>query len=123
MVFLCMVFTMQSTLNSSLHALLNIQCVSRAVEGSEEALDDLRKRCHSSCCMVLVRLRGMFLSLMGWEKWYLTDVHRSAIPAQGSHTGLTCLTEGQTLPFKCSFSKILPMKSLPNLLAYDARCS
>jgi len=65
--------------------------------------------------MVLVRLRGMFLSLMGWEKWYLTDVHRSAIPAQGSHTRL-----GQILPFRCSFVKVfLPMKSLPNLLPCD----
>lgn len=112
----CTVFTMQSTLNFSLHALLNIQHISRAAQGREEALGDLRKRCHSSCCMVLVRLRGMFLSLMGWEKWYLTDVHRSAIPAQGSHTRL-----GQILPFKCSFVKVLPMKSLSNLLGCDTK--
>lgn len=55
-------------------------------------MGDLRKRCHSSCWMVLVRLRGMFLSRMGWEKWYLTDVHRSAIPAHRWQNHLTRVT-------------------------------
>lgn len=83
---------MQSTLCSSLHVLLNIQGISDAVQDVEEALGDLRKRCHSSCWMVLVRLRGMFLSRMGWEKWYLTDVHRSAIPAHRWQNHLTRVT-------------------------------
>lgn len=39
-----------------------------------------RSRCHSSCCIVFVKLKGMFRKRIGWEKWYLIAVHRCAIP-------------------------------------------
>lgn len=46
-----------------------------------------RSRCHSSCWMVLVKFSGMFLSLIGWEKWYFTAVQRSVIPAETGERG------------------------------------
>lgn len=39
-----------------------------------------RSRCHSSCWMIFVKLKGMFRKRIGWEKWYLIAVHRCAIP-------------------------------------------